>query len=351
MASAYHRDGNEILTVQAPIAGPALFFLPGEPAPEDAHLLHVTAAGGVRLRVALFPATVPVPRGTVLLLQGRAEYIEKYLETIADLRRMGFAVVTFDWRGQGGSDRLVADRIAGHVGGFSAYERDLRAVLKELKRHDLPRPLVGLAHSMGGAVLLLAARRLRGVLDRLVLSAPLVAFGPAYGSIARTDRQPGRAAAFLVDLVAGIGFSGRMLPGRSHPHDGTAPFAGNLLTGDAGRFARAIAHERARPDLMVGRPTFGWVRAAVVAIEHLARPGAAERIALPVLIVTGGADRVVSNRAAEAFAMRLPLGATLMIPGARHELMMERDGPRGDFLAALDGFCPPVSVKGRIAAR
>lgn len=348
MASAYHRDGNEILTVQAPIAGPALFFLPGEPAPADAHVLHVTAAGGVRLRVALFPATVPVPRGTVLLAQGRAEYIEKYLETIADLRRRGFAVVTFDWRGQGGSDRLVADRVAGHVGGFSGYERDLKAVLKEIARQDLPRPVIGVAHSMGAAVMLLAARRLRGRLDRLVLSAPLIGFGPAYGIVARADRLPGRTAAFLIDLVAGIGFSGRMLPGHSHPHDGTAPFAGNLVTSDAGRFARAIAQERARPDLMIGRPTFGWVRAALVAMEHLARPGAAERIPMPVLIVTGGADRVVSNRAAEAFAMRVPLGATLMIPGARHELMMERDGQRGDFLAALDGFCPPAPMQARL---
>ncbi len=333
--------------MQDPIGGPALFFLPGETAPADAEVVSVSA-GGVRLRMAIFPATAPEPRGTILLAQGRAEYIEKYLETIADLRRMGFAVVTFDWRGQGGSDRLTGDRTAGHVGSFSDYQRDLRAVMKAIAGRGLPQPLIGLGHSMGGAVLLLAARRLKGRLDRLVLAAPFLGFGPAYGPFARTDRLPGSAAAFLVDLLAGIGLGGRMLPGHAHPHDGTAPFAGNLLTGDAGRFARALAHETARPDLMIGRPTFGWVRAAVVALGHLARPGAAERIPLPVLIVTSGADRVVANRVAEDFALRLPLGATLMIPGARHELMMERDGPRGDFLAALDGFCPPARQPARI---
>ena len=329
--------------MQDPIGGPALFFLPGETAPADASVRFVMSSGGVRLRLAVFPATVPAPRGTVLIAQGRAEYIEKYLETIADLRRLGFAVVAFDWRGQGGSDRLMANRVPGHVAGFSDYERDLKAVLREIRGLDLPAPLIGLAHSMGGAVLLLAARRLKQRFDRLVLAAPFIGFGPAYGAVARTDRFPGNAAAFLLDLAAGIGFSRRVLPGGINPHDGTAPFEGNVVTGDAGRFARMIAHEKARPDLMTGRPTFGWVRGAIVALERLARPGVAERIPLPVLIVTAGADRVVSNRAAEDFAQRLPLGATLMIPGARHELMMERDGPRGDFLAALDGFCPPAA--------
>ncbi len=42
-------------------------------------------------------------RGTVCLFGGRAEFIEKYFEVIADLRRRGFAVATMDWRGQGGS--------------------------------------------------------------------------------------------------------------------------------------------------------------------------------------------------------------------------------------------------------
>lgn len=332
--------------MQVPSGDPALFFLPGDPAPaaDAIAVCRLRSSGRIGIRAAFFPAEGTRPRGTVLIAQGRAEYIEKYLEMVGDLRRLGFAVATFDWRGQGGSDRLIADREAGHVPSFTDYERDLKAVLKEMAARRMPKPFIGLAHSMGGAVLLAAAPRLKARLDRLILAAPFVAFGPAYGVIARTDRLPGQAASFLIDLVAGVGFSGRMIPGRRHPHDGTAPFAGNLVTGDATRFARMIAQEKAWPELMVSRPTFGWVRAAAVALERLARPGAAERIPQPVLIVTAGADRVVSNRAAEAFAQRIPLGATLMIPGARHELMMEKDGLRGDFLAAVDGFCPPAEA-------
>ena len=33
--------------------------------------------------------------------------IEKYFEVVGELRRRGFAVAVLDWRGQGGSSRLL----------------------------------------------------------------------------------------------------------------------------------------------------------------------------------------------------------------------------------------------------
>ena len=54
------------------------------------------------------PAGTPPerPRGTVVLLTGRGEFIEKYAtEVVGELLERGFAVVALDWRGQGLSDR------------------------------------------------------------------------------------------------------------------------------------------------------------------------------------------------------------------------------------------------------
>ena len=86
------------------------------------------------------------------MLQGRAEYIEKYFETVRELRSRGFAVVTFDWRGQGGSGRALADRRKGYVESFRQYDIDLETVMTEVALSGSPRPIIGLAHSMGGAV-------------------------------------------------------------------------------------------------------------------------------------------------------------------------------------------------------
>src|ERR1039457_1328599 len=80
-----------------------LVSIPANPVPDDVVTGSIKTLDGVSLRFARWAP--PVGRkGTVVVLQGRAEYIEKYFETVRDLRARGFAVSTFDWRGQGLSD-------------------------------------------------------------------------------------------------------------------------------------------------------------------------------------------------------------------------------------------------------
>ena len=43
--------------------------------------------------------------GTVILLTGRREFMEKYADIIAELNQRGFDVYSLDWRGQGLSGR------------------------------------------------------------------------------------------------------------------------------------------------------------------------------------------------------------------------------------------------------
>ena len=106
--------------------GPPLAATPSNPVPEGARAGYFVTSDNVRLRYALFPRKGEVPRGTVCILQGRAEFIEKYFETIADFQARGFAVATFDFRGQGGSERVVPGRL-GYVDRFEDYWTDLRS--------------------------------------------------------------------------------------------------------------------------------------------------------------------------------------------------------------------------------
>src|SRR5579872_7265056 len=90
-------------------------------------------AVGATLRAARFDPAPDVPaRGTCVLLNGQTEFIEKYFEVIDELRGRGFCVVTFDWRGQGGSDRLLPDRRKSHIDDFAAYDQDLDAVMRQV---------------------------------------------------------------------------------------------------------------------------------------------------------------------------------------------------------------------------
>ena len=100
-----------------------LVSIAANPVPEDVVTGMLTTPDGRALRFARF-APPPGRRGTVCLFQGRAEFIEKYFETVRDLRSRGFAVATFDWRGQGLSDRALADPYKGHVSDFAEFFGD-----------------------------------------------------------------------------------------------------------------------------------------------------------------------------------------------------------------------------------
>ena len=89
-----------------------------------------------------------------------------------------------------------------------------------------------------------------------------------------------------------------------------------------------------------GSPTVTWLDAAFKAMNEFADPNYASRLRQPLLLVAAGQDRVVSTPAIGAFAVRLRAGSHLVIPGARHELLMEQDRYREQFWAAFDAFVP-----------
>jgi lysophospholipase len=306
----------------------ALHAIAENPIPPGAVEHELTALDGVRLRAARW--TPENARGTIVLLGGRAEYIEKYYETIGDLLARGFAVATLDWRGQGGSERLLRDRFKGHIDDFGLYERDLLSLQREVLAPHCPRPWIGLCHSMGGAILLRIAHGGRCPFDRLVLTAPMIAL---YGLA-----EP-RYTRWLVEALDGAGLGGVYAPGGGGAKTYSRnPFEGNVLTSDAARYARMGATLAAHPELGLGGPTIGWIHAAFRLMRAFAEPDYPRAIATPTLVIASGADRVVDTRSVERFASRLRAGHLIVIDGARHEVMLERDTFRQLFFKALDAF-------------
>jgi lysophospholipase len=75
-------------------------------------------------------------------------------------------------------------------------------------------------------------------------------------------------------------------------------------------------------------------------MERFGEPNFPRRITTPILIVSAGADRVTETAAAERFASRLRAGRIVVIEGAEHEILIERDVFRRQFWAAFDQFVP-----------
>jgi lysophospholipase len=312
------------ITMQA-----ALHETDDNPLPEGGQSGHVTGFDGIRCRYALFPHRGSRPRGTAILLQGRNECIEKYFETVRDLQRLGFGAALIDWRGQGGSDRLLRDPRRGHVDGFLDYVGDLERFFSEVVLPDCRGPYHILAHSTGALVALLAAPRLVNRVDRTVLCAPLLEFAGTGMSPASVERLAGTLYALGLGTMTMGGRTRRLAP---------AALAQSVLTSDPRRHARNAALFEAHPELFLGGPTVGWVRAAALAARAVRAPEFLAALRMPILIVAAGADRVVSTAAAERYGRALRTGSCVTIDGARHEILQEQDRYREQLLAAFDAF-------------
>lgn len=304
--------------------------IPANPVPDNGLAGVVKTPDGISLRYGRWEPP-PGRKGTVVILQGRAEFIEKYFETVRDLRTRGFAVATFDWRGQGLSDRALDDRRKGYVRNFAQYAMDLDTIMEQVVLPDCPPPYFVLGHSMGGAVAIRACHDGRRWFERVVLSAPMLALPP---------RRFAGMAVPMARAMRWIGRGGSYIPGGDQQPTGPEDFIGNVLTSDPVRFARNLAILAEEPDLVLGPPTIAWADAALRQMRDFSNPSYAARIRQPMLLVAAGYDQVVWTPAIEDFGMYLLAGRHLILPGARHEILQEQDQFRAQFWAAFDAFVP-----------
>jgi lysophospholipase len=302
------------------------------PVPSSGMVAAFEGYDGLKLRSALWEPTRGPARGTVCIVPGRGEFIEKYFEVIADLRRRGFGVAIFDLRGQGGSERILSNPRKGHVIAFTEYDRDLAIFIEDVVRPALPEPYIGLGHSLGGHILLRNAQDEASPFARMVLTSPMIA-------ISENMLGTKRTLARLYATIAGFcGFATAYVHGGRNEPDDFTDFETNKLTADHVRWARNKAVIEAAPELALGSPTVGWLRAALRSSAMLSRPDYPKYVCVPTLLCAAGADRVVSQQAIEDFAVDLKVGGLILIPGSRHEILQERDFIRQQFWAAFDAY-------------
>ncbi len=307
-----------------------LVGIPRNPVPSGAVPGTITAYDGTEFRYARWGPPARGRKGTVCLFGGRTEFIEKYFETISDLRQRGFAVATMDWRGQGGSSRALRNKFKGHVEDFAQYNTDLEQFMSEIVLPDCPPPYNALAHSMGANILLHAGCRRDCWFDRMVFSSPMIRLGGRAPSLGFTD--------VLAQLSVFLGLGDLYAPGGKDNAPGTGSYDGNLLTSDRRRFECNRLILDAAPALGLGSPTIAWVKAAVASMKILNSFGFPPKVHVPVLMLAAGEDKIVSNQAIDELAMQLKAGSRIVIYGARHELLQENDAYREQLWAAFDAF-------------
>lgn len=285
---------------------------------------------GLKIRFDSYACEAKICRGIVVLLGGRSEFIEKYRETVDQLLVRKLDVVTFDWRGQGLSDRLLPNRYKGYVETYEDYLKDLTCFMDCHVPRKADRPVMMLAHSMGGHIALRYLHDHPGRVAKAVLTSPLIDIAGS-AMLKQTLKM-------IAKIAAGSGFK-KYYATRANDFDPSKKrFAGNRLTRDPHRFQQTIQMIIDNPDVAIGGVTFGWLNATFNSIQHIMVGGYLESITTPVIMVSAGADEIVSVAAQKKICRRVPNCHLVVIPNALHELLIETDVVLEKFWEIFDEF-------------
>ena len=306
-----------------------LYATQGNPVPDNHTVGYFIGHRNKKLRYAIFRSSQSIARGTVVLLHGRNECIEKYFETINDLTALGFWVATFDTRGQGASERLLKNVHAGHVRRFADYQRDISQFLEQVVLPDTRLPFFLLAHSTATLAALAMAPTLSNRIERMALCSPFITLSG--------QSVPTPIIRLVATALSWIGLGSIQLGKDQRERD----FNGNPLTSDMARFNRNVGIRSAHPEFFIGAPTARWLYECLKTMARVNRQDHLTDITVPTLLLAPVLDVITPYAAQEELSRNFRAAQLIPVTGARHELLQERDVFRRQALAAIDAFFAP----------
>ncbi len=266
-------------------------------------------------------------QAALIIVDGRTEYTLKYAELFYDLRQMPWSFYIYDHRGQGLSGRMLKDPQKGYVDSFAYYVADLKKFIRTVVKPKRHRHLFILAHSMGGTIAILYAVENPGILDGIILCSPMLQIN--------TAPYPLEIARLLTKVITALG-GGEMYIFGGGPYEPARKFTGNDLTNSLARFELNKRILRQFPGNELGSPTFKWLEEAFKGMKEARKE--TKNLKTPILILAGDDDRVVGRKAEEDFCRQAPACTLVHFPGARHELLMEKDPIRNAVLKQIKKF-------------
>lgn len=305
-------------------------------------------AGGKPIRFGTAAPESGVPDAVVIGLQGMGEFTEKYFELARDLISRNLSFWMIDWQGQGKSHRHLKDPHKRHSTGFEEDVADLHYFILEYVKHsavhpDVGRiPLVMLGHSTGANIGLQFLRQYPEIFACAAFTAPLIGI-----------KALGRLPPWLCLPLAGLC---REVMDRAYTGFGEKRWRAAMRddprndihsTDPVRKKVHNIwcQHDEA---LQVGNVTYGWIYHACRACLKLQRPGFLDDLPVPCLFALAGRDALVDNIAARKVIGRMKRATLLELPEARHEILMERDEWRGQFLAAFGELLRASNLKEKL---
>ena len=292
-------------------------------------------ANGMNIRFGkVGPEQGKAKKAIVVGLQGLSEFSEKYFETARELQEKGIEFYMMDWAGQGGSDRFLSNTHKRHSSGFDQDVADLHKFMEEQVKPNAfdedgnPIPIVMLAHSMGGNIGMRYLTQYKDDFTCAAFSAPML-------DIYVLKSWPLAIKKTLVSLFQKAMAQHYAFGGSDWDPYERVHLSEKIFSSDPVRNAVHNTWFEHDPDLQVGGPTFTWVLEALKSCLKLKDVKALKAIKTPVLFARAKHEFLVSDKAIAYAAKHMPDAKMIDIDDCRHEILMENDDARNQFLNAF----------------
>lgn len=273
---------------------------------------------------------------TIVILPGFTEMVDHFMEVAYYYWQAGFDIYILEHRGQGRSPRDVANLGLIWIDDFRRYVADAEKLIRTIVRphaqsiFSKEAPVYVYGHSMGGGIAAALAEHAPDLVDKYVLTAPMIAsLSPLSPSLTKLFASLGAFFASKKQIF--------VHPDKEFNQTFDEEYAKGLS------HARAVWLHKRRLMLETNQmyaASYNWVKQSLKLNAYLQNQQNRERITAPMLLFQAENDAWVSDEQQDVFIA----GATNMtikkvrMNGARHELEAEQAQVVRDMVVAMLEF-------------
>ena len=271
------------------------------------------------------------PKGCIVMLHGYCGFWGKFHEMAEYYWLAGYEVFFMEHRGHGYSGRQIDENDIVHVNSYNDYTQDIHQFMTEIvKPHIGNLPCIMFAHSMGGAIGALYLEQHPGMFDAAILSSPM--FG------IKTDGTPKFLISLMLAKIKLLRQEKQSFPG-GNTWDGIPNYDKSSAMSEP-RYMYIFNQRLEDSHYHTNRMSNGWGYASFRTTPRILKD--AQKIDIPILLLTSGNDALVDPEGHYRFANSTPTTEFVIYEGAKHELYNGTDEILEDYYARIFEFLEKV---------
>ncbi len=276
----------------------------------------------------------PNEKAALVILTGRGLPMINYTELVTDLEPLELSAYLMDHRGQGYSDRIVTPPHVQFVDHFQDYVDDVHTFFTQIVQAKKHKKIILIGESLGGAVGTLFQIQNPGIVDGIILSAPM------FGVVGLSELSWIASPIANAEIRSGHGADYFL-------HEEKDPaFFGNLLTSSRERYLVRQEFYREYPETLIDGVSYQWISAILDGMAEI--KSKVNLYSTPTLLFQAGKDQVVKKRSQNYFCANTRRCQLVKIPDSKHELLFERDQIRNQVIQEIQKFIEDLLASNRL---